>query len=417
MADTTFIDNNAPTVNASWLNDLNIAIYRALGSTGVAGGAAPVVAGDVLNNLSNHSVGSAQANFLNSLGGNLTAPLRLTTAANPPQFNSSANVATTTFVQNALGSLSNYQAINTTTTLSASSAGNEISVGGASTTITLPGSGTCTVGSCIIFRSASGATVTISAQGTDTLMVAGMTSAAAGSFTLQAEGDWVTFMSVGGSQWIAIALGKAPVVSVLTSGSSTYNTPFGAKLLKVRAVGGGGGGGGTGTASETAGGAGGSTTFGTATAPGGSGGSLGSAASVGAGGSGGAAPTNATFGFPGAVGSGGIGNSNTLATLFNSVGGIGGSSPFGGAGSPITGPGGAATTNTGSGGAGAGGGGGTSYPAGGGGAGTYMEIYLPNPATSYSYGVGGAGTGGTVGTGGSAGGAGAAGIIIIEAQF
>jgi hypothetical protein len=47
MADTTFIDFSQPTVNASWLNDVNIAVYRAIGAFGVA----PSTPAQVLTNL------------------------------------------------------------------------------------------------------------------------------------------------------------------------------------------------------------------------------------------------------------------------------------------------------------------------------------------------------------------------------
>lgn len=47
MTDTTFVDRQAPTIKASWLNDINKAVYRAIG----AGGVAPVTPANVLTNL------------------------------------------------------------------------------------------------------------------------------------------------------------------------------------------------------------------------------------------------------------------------------------------------------------------------------------------------------------------------------
>ncbi len=47
MSDTTFVDNTTPSVNAAWLNDVNIAVYRAIGT----GGVAPTTAAQVLANL------------------------------------------------------------------------------------------------------------------------------------------------------------------------------------------------------------------------------------------------------------------------------------------------------------------------------------------------------------------------------
>jgi hypothetical protein len=51
MTDTTFVDNSTPLIVAGWLNDINVAVYRALGSTGLPGGAAPTTAAQVLANL------------------------------------------------------------------------------------------------------------------------------------------------------------------------------------------------------------------------------------------------------------------------------------------------------------------------------------------------------------------------------
>jgi len=53
MSDTTFVDGTTP-VPAAWFNDVNIAIYRALGAAGVA----PTTATQVLNNLGIPAPGS-----------------------------------------------------------------------------------------------------------------------------------------------------------------------------------------------------------------------------------------------------------------------------------------------------------------------------------------------------------------------
>lgn len=57
MTDTTFVDKTLPVVNAAWLNDVNIAVYRALGAAGVA----PVVPADIIANIGAATPASAAA--------------------------------------------------------------------------------------------------------------------------------------------------------------------------------------------------------------------------------------------------------------------------------------------------------------------------------------------------------------------
>jgi hypothetical protein len=201
--------------------------------------------------------------------------------------------------------------------------------------------------------------------------------------------------------------------TVLTSGSGTYNTPAGCKVIWVRMVGGGGGGGGGSNAASggATGFAGGNTTFGASLliANGGSGGINAGGASV-AGGAATGGDVNISGAF--SVNGGGAG----FGTGTNQPGGRGGESAFGGAGFAgwPGGGGGAAQTNSGSGG---GGGGGavssTSTGGSGGGAGGYLEKLIVNPSASYPYAVGAGGSSGGAGASSGSGGAGASGLIII----
>jgi hypothetical protein len=214
---------------------------------------------------------------------------------------------------------------------------------------------------------------------------------------------------------------KVPTVQKFTSGSGTYTTPSSPTpvYIRVRMVGGGGGGAGSGGTTGTAATDGGNSTFGSSllTANGGTHGGFGNA-----GGGGGTASLGS--GPVGVATTGGDGQGYSLFTTpannASSIGGMGGSSPFGGAGAGgsdrLTGV--AAKTNSGSGGGGAGGCvGASTYTTGsGGGAGGFVDAVIASPAASYSYAVGAAGSGGAAGTSpsGSAGGNGAAGIIIVE---
>jgi hypothetical protein len=232
------------------------------------------------------------------------------------------------------------------------------------------------------------------------------------------------FISTNGAgTWYVQIFGSANPTgqySSLLSGSGTYTTPVTAVRLHIRMVGGGGGGGGIGTGtSGGTGGTGGTTTFGSFSAVGGSGGQQNSTALPQNGGAGGTGGTGAAFlRFAGGNGTsgagqwaaGGIGPPGNMA-------GSGGSSLFGGAGAASIANGSLmnAATNTGSGGGGA-----TSSASGvasgsGGGSGEFVEVFIVNPSSTYSYAVGAAGTAGTAGTSGQAGGAGGSGAIYIEA--
>jgi len=205
------------------------------------------------------------------------------------------------------------------------------------------------------------------------------------------------------SKWIVLATNSniPPTVQNLTTGTgATYTTPTGCKGLIVRMVGGGAGGG----AQNTNGGqAGSATIFNAIQAAGGTGGGAGGSGTGGAGGTGGTGTATLRrqggAGFTGAYG-----------------GGAGGMSHFGGqvttpANNALAGV--SAPANTGCGGTGAGTGSSTiSVVTGGGGSGEYVEIYIPNPAASYTYTIGAGGAGGTAGT--LAGGNGGSGFITVQ---
>lgn len=198
------------------------------------------------------------------------------------------------------------------------------------------------------------------------------------------------------------------------------------KYIEIKAAGGGGGGGGGGTTASAGsqGGTGGTTTFGSSmiSCPGGVGGWSGAGATVG--GAGGVSTLGTGpvgLAIPGGQGAAAYGTvvslSGTNAQV--QVGGIGGSSCFGGAGSG----GGAAAGQAGatnSGGGGGGGGSSTStvsnfYTGFGGGAGSSADAIINAPASTYAYAVGAGGTAGTAGGTGTAGGLGGSGVIrVIE---
>lgn len=204
----------------------------------------------------------------------------------------------------------------------------------------------------------------------------------------------------------------SPVSSftTLTAGTAaTYNTPAGARQLRIRMAGPGGGGGATDTNAGANGS--GATSFNDWTADFGRGGTVG-----GSGGSGGSGGTDGTGTlikrFAGQNGRSGYGIASSTS---NAVGGDGGDTPFFGGGSQGTSQnitGGSGVAN--SGGGGAGGARDNFRSSGGGGSGEFVEFIINSPSASYLYTIG---TGGAGGVGGTGGGAGGSGGIIVEAIF
>lgn len=243
--------------------------------------------------------------------------------------------------------------------------------------------------------------------------------------TQTTAGTWTsagTRLEVGDEQFF-ISSGN-PTIQIFTSGSGTYYTPAGCKLLEVYLVGPGGGGSSSGTASWNAGG-GASTNTQFSTTIGGAlfaaaKGSPGGVASggVAVGGAGGSYTiTSPALGYGQDGTAGGYGGYNGGAGGIYMQSGYGGNSYFGGGGASVVGTtGGTGATNSGGGGAGGGGGSTAALTCGaGGGGGGFVHGYVIQPQSAYLYDVGVKGTGGSAGTNGYSGGDGSAGkIIVIE---
>jgi hypothetical protein len=143
-----------------------------------------------------------------------------------PQFDNDTSVATTQFVQRALGNFSGFLNIAITTTLTASQVGNMIVDTGASTTFTLPLSSTVPRGSVLQFvnHQPTLANTTIAAQGADVLIlgvasVPTITIPSAGTGTFVAgTGNWNL---VGGSVASQLAISTPPQFDSDTSIATT----------------------------------------------------------------------------------------------------------------------------------------------------------------------------------------------------
>jgi hypothetical protein len=219
---------------------------------------------------------------------------------------------------------------------------------------------------------------------------------------------------------------STPNRQILTT-SGSYTTPENSagKLplyLEIEMAGGGGGSSGTndGGSTGTIGGNGTASTFGTSllVANGGTSSPYGNGGGAGTGGTASLGTGPIGFAVTGSNGATGGGN------IVNSNGGLGGVTPFGGAGSggvaqgspSSTRNGQSASPNTGSG-AGGAGGNGSQAATGGGGAGGYIKSIIPNPNSTYTYSIGTGGPAGTAGTSGATGGVGGSGVIIVTAHY
>jgi outer membrane murein-binding lipoprotein Lpp len=213
-----------------------------------------------------------------------------------------------------------------------------------------------------------------------------------------------------GSAWSDVggASFTSPTVTLLTSGSGTYNKPANAVALKVRIVGGGAGGGGGGGAGFGNGTNGGNTTFGSLTANGGTGGTQ--TASNASGGSASGGDINI---------SGSNGGPRWSVSGFPAMGGMGGANPLGMPGANGELNGGSGTVGGGWGGGGGGGGASSANPngGGGGGGGGYCEKWISSPSATYSYAIGAGGAGGAGGANGAVGGSGSGGVVIVEEYY
>ncbi|MCO8321984.1 hypothetical protein ABEG10_08730 [Burkholderia cenocepacia] len=189
--------------------------------------------------------------------------LRGRTAA---QFDNSTSIATTAFVQRALGNFGSFSAFNVNTTLTASYAGQAIQwYGAAGGVITLPPGSSMPSGGALLFFNFGSGPITIATQGADFIWSARNVQ----PVTLQ-TGDSLLLVARGSTEWDvaggtaaiqfnplvvapatqsshAMQLGQATgrLLRVTTfSSSGTFTPGAGTAAVRVRIVGGGGGGGG-----------------------------------------------------------------------------------------------------------------------------------------------------------------------------
>lgn len=140
--------------------------------------------------------------FVDVTGDTMTGLLSLfagSTVPTPAQFDNSTKLATTGFVQQALGNQSGVIASTAASlSLTASHAGKTINCYSVNQTLVLPAANTVPVGT--VFNIVNAVTVTLNAAGTDTIY----TGAVSASSLVLGAGDNAQFVQFNNSQWLAV---------------------------------------------------------------------------------------------------------------------------------------------------------------------------------------------------------------------
>ena len=139
--------------------------------------------------------------LIRTLAGN-PATDEATATLTPPQFDADAQVATTEFVQRALGNSRGYLGVTTNTALTAAHCGRDIyaSTTTGSITLTLPSAAALPAGAKFKIANTGVDNVIVSRVGSDTVVL-GTTNNTVTSITLKA-GDWIELSSLGtGTLW------------------------------------------------------------------------------------------------------------------------------------------------------------------------------------------------------------------------
>ena len=154
------------------------------------------------------------------LSGNPTAPTA-------PQFDNDTSIATTAFVQRALGNLSGQVTYSAAKTLTAADAGKSITLTGTGYTVTIPLSSQVEAGCLLWFLNHGTGNITISRQGSDVIQ-AGNTSVT--SFTLGA-GDTLVLAAGQAGSWTvrggSAHLSHSPLFGVAKNASGYQKLPGG----------------------------------------------------------------------------------------------------------------------------------------------------------------------------------------------
>lgn len=134
-------------------------------SSFVAEAIAKIIADNNVNALDDGDVATFKANLLAAIWGSATTP---------PQFDNDTSLATTAFVQRAIGNRQNNTELSSATALTAADAGKWINLsGGTAYTVTLPNISSVAAGAEFIFHNDGGFPCTVQRYGSNTIAIAG----------------------------------------------------------------------------------------------------------------------------------------------------------------------------------------------------------------------------------------------------
>ena len=172
---------------------------------------------------------SDPAENLASIGANLSANAdgTFTALASPSQFDVTKKLATTEFVQRALGNTRGVNSYSAAQVLTVADVGFTIILGGTSYTVTLPLASACLVGSTIKLRNRGTGDITIAAQGTDGVNITGADVA-----TVKiSPGDTMVIEKTAVSQWSIVGgegtLPQSSMFAFLASANGYQKFPTG----------------------------------------------------------------------------------------------------------------------------------------------------------------------------------------------
>lgn len=208
LADSQRPIGNQPGVARSKL--VNKALRQA---SLISAGLAEYIADNQANNISDALTPQNIADYLQSA---ITGALGVT----PPQFDNDTSLATTAFVQRALGSMSGYAGLTNGQALTSAAIGKLHNISSGVASVTLPDLAGLPTGASVSFINTSNADCTISRAGTNTLA----TNDIVVNSCVVKNGDSITFVKATASLWFAI--GTAALQGSASFGSSLGSSGY-----------------------------------------------------------------------------------------------------------------------------------------------------------------------------------------------
>ncbi|WP_052321429.1 gp53-like domain-containing protein [Ralstonia sp. A12] len=223
---TWTLPSSTATPNGSVFEILNsgggkLYVQVAGGSDRISVGSAGVVTSITLQQGDSLTLLSSAGSYFYAMGGTGIMQWAATLGVSAPQFDNNTKLATTQFVQRALGNFQNFNGYTTSQTLTAAQAGNVINFwGGSAATFTLPACSSLPAGGAFLFNNSGSAPLTVTRAGSDSVLNGG------NSMVLSA-GDSLLIVAVPPNQWVATGgSAQLPYASVMSGANWTTAPQF-----------------------------------------------------------------------------------------------------------------------------------------------------------------------------------------------